>query len=498
MKSKILFCFLFLAVLTITASRSLAVDNFANTLKTELSFSALPTAELSAENDDEDDEADIAEITSEIGTMMTGMIAGHDEEDIDWEQLASGRSQAVTWDIVLNQLENNWEQELQAYYGSSDTDEGITLPKIQQTLVNLQGETGQKTALVYLDSRKDGLDILLVTADSPPVRHSVPEAKREVLFKTAGQLLVRIDNKGRTIGRSYLAPAKELYRWIMAPVVPQLDRQKINNLIFVSDYGLRSIPMGVLHDGQQFLIEKYSISNSPSFGMVDPKFKSIKNSPILAMGASTFTNQSPLPAVPVELRLITQDAGRGVSFLNQPFTVNNLINQRRQQPFEIVHLATHADFNSGSADRSYIQFFDSQLLLNDLSKLGLSDPPVQLLVISACQSAVGNKNAELGFAGLAIKSGVHTVVASLWSVSDEGTLALMNDFYRQLRTAPIKAEALRQAQIAMIKGNIQIENGQLITNQARTPLPPELANLNVRNLSHPYYWSAFTMIGSPW
>lgn len=501
MKNKILFCCLFLAVLAMTASRSLAVDNFANTSRTELSASALPTPELLAENYDENevDEADIAEMMSEMSAMVTGMIADHNEEDMDWEQLANTHPQAVMWDIVLNQIENHWEQELQAYYGSTDTEEIITLHDIQQTLGNLQGETGQKSALVYLDSRKDGLDIILITADAPPVRHSVPEAKRELLFKTAGELLVRIDNQRRTTtGRAYLTPAKQLYQWIMAPVVPQLDRQKINNLIFVSDYGLRSIPMGVLHDGQQFLIEKYSISNSPSFGMMDPEFKSIKNSPILAMGASTFTNQNPLPAVPIELRLITQELGGGVSFLNQPFTVNNLINQRQQQPFEIIHLATHANFNSGSADRSYIQFFDSQLLLNDLSKLGLHDPPVQLLVISACQSAVGNKNAELGFAGLAIKSGVHTVVASLWSVSDEGTLALMNDFYRQLRTAPIKAEALRQAQIAMIKGNIRIENGQLVTNQTRTPLPPELANLNVRNLSHPYYWSAFTMIGSPW
>lgn len=497
MKSKILFCFLFLAVLSLTASRSLAVTNFANTLKPELSSPALPTPELVAENyeDDEDDEADIAE----MNTMMTGMMAAYgDEEDMDWGELTSTQSQEAKWNEVLSQMENHWERELQAYYGSSDTDEPITIVDIRQTFTNLQRETGQKSAIVYLDSRKDGLDILLITADAPPVRHSVPEAKRELLFKTAGQLLVRIDNKGRTIGRSYLAPAKELYQWIMAPLVPQLDRQNVNNLIFISDYGLRSIPMGVLHDGQQFLIEKYSISNSPSFGMMDPEFKSIKNSPILAMGASTFTNQNPLPAVPIELRLITQELGGGVSFLNQPFTVNNLINQRQQQPFEIIHLATHANFNSGSADRSYIQFFDSQLLLNDLSKLGLHDPPVQLLVISACQSAVGNKNAELGFAGLAIKSGVHTVVASLWSVSDEGTLALMNEFYRQLRTAPIKAEALRQAQIAMIKGNIRIENGQLVTNQTRTPLPPELANLNVRNLSHPYYWSAFTMIGSPW
>ncbi len=501
MKKQLTFSLLLLSLFTLTASKGWAISSLTNTIHLFPAPLSFNTAQLVIEDDaeDQDNEADVVE----MATMAVEMAASYDnEEDMDWEEATNNESSELRWNDVLSQLENHWERDMETYYGSSDTNQAVTLQDIRQTLTNLEKETGQKSAIVYLDSRKDGLDILLITADAPPVRHSVPEAKREALFKTAGQLLVRIDNKGRTIGRSYLAPAKELYQWIMAPIVPQLDRQKINNLIFVSDYGLRSIPMGVLHDGQQFLIEKYSISNSPSFSMIDSKFKSIKNSPVLAMGASTFTNQNPLPAVPVELNLITQNLGGGISFLNQPFTINNLISQRQQQPFEIVHLATHADFNSGSPDRSYIQFFDGQLLLNDLSKLRLNDPPVQLLVISACQSAVGNKNAELGFAGLAVKSGVDTVVASLWYVSDEGTLALMNEFYRHLRTAPIKAEALRQAQIAMIKGNIRIENGQLVTNQAnyqvRVPLPPELANLNIRNLSHPYYWSAFTMIGSPW
>ena len=453
------------------------------------------------ENGEEDGEED-GENSAEMDAITAEMTASYSETENSSRERVAGNLQTGTWDQALNELENTWEQDLQAFYGSDTSVRNISLGQLQQTLGSLDQQTGQKSAIVYLASRQDSLEVLLVTADAAPARHSIPEAKREVLFKTAGQLLTQISHQGRTIGLAYLTPAKQIYQWIMAPIVPQLDRQKINNLIFVSDYGLRSIPMGVLHDGQQFLIEKYSISNSPGFSLIDPKFKSIRNSPVLAMGASTFTNQNPLPAVPVELNLITQNLGGGLSFLNQPFTIKNLISQRQQQPFEIVHLATHADFNSGSPDRSYIQFFDGQLLLRDLSQLGLNDPPVQLLVISACQSAVGNKNAELGFAGLAVKSGVDTVVASLWYVSDEGTLALMNEFYRHLRTAPIKAEALRQAQIAMIKGNIQIENGQLVTNQAnsqtRIPLPPELANLNLSNLSHPYYWSAFTMIGSPW
>ncbi len=534
MKNRILFCGLFFSVFIFSIffsnSRGLAIDHTSPPL-TNLEARSIPTSiPTSIPNllawvlpEDED-------INPEAETRMTDrMMANFGNWDNRAREQVAANLQSGNWDLALNQLENTWERELQIFYGENNIPEReAKLQQLQQTLAGLNQETGQKSAIVYLASRLSSLEVLLVTADALPTRHSIIEAKRDLLFKTAGQLLLRIDNKERTTGRSYLTPARQLYRWIINPLIPQLDRQEINNLIFVTDYGLRSIPMAVLHDGQQFLIEKYSITNSPSFSIINPHFKSLQDLPILAMGASTFINQEPLPAVPVELRMITEDRGRGQSFLNQPFTVNNLIRQRQRQPFEIVHLATHAGFNDGSPDRSYIQFFDSQLLLNDLGKLGLNDPPVSLLVISACQSAAGNKNAELGFGGLALKSGVDTVVASLWYVSDEGTLALMSEFYRYLRTAPIKAQALRQAQIAMLKGHIRIENGQLITqtnlvneianypinnlsnnpinnsannpanNQTSINLPPELRNLNIQNLTHPYYWSSFVMLGSPW
>jgi CHAT domain-containing protein len=119
-----------------------------------------------------------------------------------------------------------------------------------------------------------------------------------------------------------------------------------------------------------------------------------------------------------------------------------------------------------------------------------------MLVLSACYMAVGNEETELGFAGLAARTGVKSAVASLWAVSDEGTLGLMTEFYNQLKTAPIKAEAFRQAQIAMLKGQVYLENGKLRWLGGEVPVPPELTKN--QKLSHPYYWSAFTMIGNPW
>jgi CHAT domain-containing protein len=123
---------------------------------------------------------------------------------------------------------------------------------------------------------------------------------------------------------------------------------------------------------------------------------------------------------------------------------------------------------------------------------------VELLVLSACRTAFGDEDAELGFAGLAVLAGVKSALGSLWSVNDEGTLALMTTFYKQLKQFPVKAEALRRAQLAMLKGEVRLQKGQLVTDKGTIPLPPQLALLGDKNLTHPYYWSAFTLIGKPW
>jgi CHAT domain-containing protein len=142
--------------------------------------------------------------------------------------------------------------------------------------------------------------------------------------------------------------------------------------------------------------------------------------------------------------------------------------------------------------------WDTKLRLDQLRQLGWNNPPVELLVLSACRTALGDEQAELGFAGFAVLAGVKSALASLWYVSDQGTLGLMTEFYEQLNNAPIKAEALRQAQLAMIRGEVRLEDGQLRTPKADIPLPPELLSLGNQKLAHPYYWSAFTMIGNPW
>jgi CHAT domain-containing protein len=284
----------------------------------------------------------------------------------------------------------------------------------------------------------------------------------------------------------------------VAPLEEDLRSQEIKNLVFIMDTGLRSLPLAALHDGSDFIIANYSVGLMPSLSLTDTRYANVKNEQVLAMGASKFSDQNPLPAVSTELSVITQQLWTGRSFLNEAFTLENLQQARAQQPFGIVHLATHAEFQPGMPNNSYIQLWNTKLTLNQLRQFGLNNPSVELLVLSACRTALGDKNAELGFAGLAVQAGVKSGLGSLWYVNDEGTLAFMTEFYEQLKQAPIKAEALRQAQLAMLKGNVRLEGGTLRTTRNEFPLPPELAQVGSPDLSHPYYWSAFTMIGNPW
>ncbi len=345
---------------------------------------------------------------------------------------------------------------------------------------------------------EDQLELLVVTAQGRPIRRLVAGVTRDRVKATVQRFLEQVTDPRKVLTKSYLPSAQQLYRWLVAPLEAELQARGITNLAFISDAGLRFIPMAALHDGKQFLVEKYSMGLMPSLSLTDTRYGNLKNAKVLAMGASEFTNKPPLPAVPAELSVITQKLWQGRSFLNQDFTLANLKAQRQREPFQIIHLATHGEFQPGALGNSYIQLWDTQLQLNQMRQLGWNNPPVELLVLSACRTAFGNDEAELGFAGFAVQAGVKTALASLWYVSDEGTLGLMTEFYRQLETAPVKAAALQQAQIRMLKGEVQIRNGKLIGSGIEVVLPPELAGISDRTLAHPYYWSAFTMIGSPW
>ena len=404
---------------------------------------------------------------------------------------------------ALPEIELFREREFENFLGSElseqnpDSSDRLSLENIMEKLRIMAQETGTNPAIVYVFARPERLELVLVTPDGVPVHQSIPEASRDMLFPVARQFRAKITNIRSLKRKSYLAPGQQLYQWLIAPLEETMAARGIDLLMFSMDAGLRSLPLAALHDGEKFLVEKYRFSLIPSLNLTDTRYQDIRDRQVLAMGASEFQNQQPLPAVPAELSAIAGELGQGEFFLNQAFTLENLKIQRASEPFAIVHLATHAEFRSGNAEKSYIQLWDEQLSLDRLRSLQWNKPPVELLVLSACRTALGDEQAELGFGGLAVQAGAKSALASLWYVSDEGTLALMTEFYRQLRLAPNKAEALRLAQIEMLSGRVLIENGEVKGSRGNISLPPELANISARDLSHPYYWAAFTAIGSP-
>lgn len=369
----------------------------------------------------------------------------------------------------------------------------------QQFAAYLDRDTpGGAPLLTVQPGDNDQLELMLILPGGNIVRQRVDGVTRGMVSQVRRQLVSEITAPNRLRSKRYLAPAQQLYQWLIAPLEDELTHQNIGNLAFVLDSGLRSIPLSVLHDGNQFLIERYSIGLMPSLSLTDTRYRDLRNVPILAMGASEFDNLLPLPAVPTELDAVTSMVPNSVAYLNQEFTEANLLATRYERPYGIVHLATHADFQPGGIENSYIQFGDRRLFLDALRQLRLNDPPVELLVLSACKTALGDDQAELGFGGLAVQAGVRSVLASLWYVSDTGTLSFMSEFYRQLQETPTRSEALRETQLSLLRGETRIENNQIITSKGAMSLPPELVGGTDMDLSHPYFWAAFTMIGSPW
>jgi CHAT domain-containing protein len=411
---------------------------------------------------------------------------------------------------------------------------GVTAPKevninffqIRDTARKIEKATGVKPAFIYISfvpveilpesvskqdksqpintiesTDSDEIEIFLVTGQGKPIYHRIPNVTKGDIIKVVQQFRTYIVAPQYRARESYLKPSQQLYNWLIKPIEKELQDQEIKNLVFLLDAGLRSTPMAALHDGEGFLVEKYSIGLMPSLTLTNTLYTDIKNSEILAMGVSQSTQgQEPLPAVPMELRTLVSKLWPGKLLLNQQTTVENLKSIRRQTPFGIVHLATHANFLGGNIDNSYIQLWEKKLRLNQIRELGLHKPQVEMLVLSACRSALGDETAELGFAGLAVLAGVKTSVASLWSVDDTGTAALMTKFYEKLKTAPVRADALRQAQLAMAKGQVYLQSGQLrgLEKVDGLVLPQESLDEPDQSLSHPYFWSGFTMVGNPW
>jgi CHAT domain-containing protein len=405
-------------------------------------------------------------------------------------------------DLVFD-IDKRLEQQYEEYFGENLTDEKVTAQSLGRTLKTIKSKTEKSPVVIYVYPiyDQDKLELLLITPERFAIRFVPPVKKREFLdtVKKINQAVYKeIDPT------SHKKPAKYLYEWMIAPFESRLKELKIDTLIFCIDAGLGQIPLAALYDGNQFLVEKYSLGSIPSISLTNTRYEALKNAQVLGMGAEKFQDMSSLPVVPKELEMITKKLWSGEYFLNEQFTYKRLQSYSQRKRFKIIHLATHAEFNEGNPSNSFIQLWDTKLGLHQLRNLHWNQQPqVELLVLSACNTALGSKDAEMGFTGLAIQAGVKSALGSLWPVDEDngGTVALMLGFYHYLSQpdVKIKAEALRRVQIAMLKGQLRVERRQLVGLDKLEPIPlPQLSGLADKDFSHPYYWAGFTMIGSPW
>ena len=486
------------------------------------------------------EETEVSEESQEEVAEETEASEESQEEVAEESKIESdfGQLDRVAYETQFQEASNDLAIQMQEEFqltqliGSSGLQLYGTIPStkdISRRLAELAEQTGKKPAFINISLQSNQLESFVVLPDETKtatgrnplvassnldkinsdqsktltVRKTVRDTSRKDLMATATQFRQEVSDVRKLSQTSYLESAQELYRVLIEPIEAELEANDIDILVFSMDTGLRLLPIAALHDGEQFLIEKYATALVPSFGLTDTRYVNLKQRPILAMGASEFEEQAALPTMPIELENIVSNPRQGEAFLNEQFTIPNFVAQNsRETPFPVIHLGTHAQFRAGDLNDSYIQFYDDKLKIPQLQQLSnqlgwnTDATPIELLVLSACETALGDEKAELGFAGLAVQAGVKSALASLWYVSDLGTLALMGEFYDQLGDTLVKAEALRQTQVEMLQGNVKVDSRQVnLSNGENLPLPESFPN-GTLTLSHPYFWSSFTLIGN--
>ena len=250
----------------------------------------------------------------------------------------------------------------------------------------------------------------------------------------------------------YLRHAQHLYDLLIRPI--KADLKAGQTLVWAPDGALRLLPLAALHDGEQFLVERYALAVTPSLTLTDPRPLPQETASALAAGMSESVGDfPPLPRVRDELQTIQQLYG-GTVLLNQDFSPASLAQSVDQGEFSIVHIASHGEFAADPA-KSFLLTSKGKLTLTQLAKtvgqLRFRDQPLELLTLSACETAQGDDRTALGLAGVAIQAGARSALATLWRVGDAATAMLMQRFYERLRTPGIsRAQALQQAQLVLL------------------------------------------------
>ncbi len=382
----------------------------------------------------------------------------------------SQEQQTTNLSKVIDILELLKLAELQNFFG----DECVEIAK-----ASVESEVSLVDAgavVIYSVILSDRTEMILRFPDGQLTNHTVL-IKQEQLQQEINQLRQFLEKRST---EEYLIPAQKIYDTLMRPLEPSLKAANPKTLVFIQDGVLREVPMAALHDGQQFLIKKYAIATTPSLSLTTRTPAVQDYSGALVMGLTV--ERPPFKAlanVRAEVEGVQAILG-GTKLLDREFTLATLRSQLQKKSYPVVHIATHGKFGVDTAS-TFLLSFDSRITLEQIDEVlraqsllarnsRRSQQPLELLTLSACQTAAGDNRAALGIAGVAVRAGVRSALASLWNINDEATVPLIKEFYTQLRQSNVtKAEALQKAQLKMIDD---------------------------LEYSHPAVWSPFILIGN--
>lgn len=338
-------------------------------------------------------------------------------------------------------------------------------------------EIDSSAAVIYTIILPDRLEVILSLCDRTFSRHTEIISQTD-LEKTIQQLRYDLVQPDKVLEAQQLSA--RVYDWLIKPFQADLTNSDTKTLVFVLDNILQTLPMAALYDGKQYLIEKFALALTPGLRLLNPQQKSDSDR-VLAGGVSELLQVAnrqftALKNVTNELNSIKSTLN-GKILLNSQFTETNLAKQLDSRSTSILHLANHGQFSS-NPDRTFLLLWQKLLTIQDFSRLlknrkQAMTNPINLLVLSACETATGDRRATLGLAGIAIGTVAVSTLATLWQVNDDSTTALMKHFYQKLYEAGDinKAEALRQAQLA-------------------------LWNNSEKDWQVPAFWSAYILVGN--
>ncbi len=314
--------------------------------------------------------------------------------------------------------------------------------------------------------------------------------------------MTSVKQRGKALYDCLIKPLEEKGEW---------DKNKIQNLVIAPDRAINYIPIAALYDGKQFLIERYTISNVLNAGMTNMDGGKLpQKASVLGIGISESVDTfSALPDVKQELQAIvrSQQSPQGIYggslYLDQASIPS--VFEDNLGKYQIIHIATHGEFNPISPNQSYLLFSSGQKgkgVRYTVSQIQQQEElrSVYLVVLSACQTGKGESASSgieiQGMSAAFVRDRAKAVVASLWNVNDASTALLMQQFYQNLASGKMtKAEALRQAQLSLLKGDKtakDLTDRATLVVKGRTPT----RTTGAVDFKHPYFWAPFILIGN--